>query len=160
MKGAIFTARVDSVVYFRFTGVIRYSQCGGLESFINQLFSKADFTDVAVDLEMAEMLDSTALGLLARISIEYKKISDKKAVIFIHNGELANILKRVCFDRVFNIISKPKSELDMDFVELSSISESDEQTLDCVIEAHKNLASLSSDNAHYFTDITRAVSMG
>ncbi len=160
MDGVIYSARVESVVYFRFIGVIRYSQCAGLETYINQLFSEADFTDIAIDLENAEMLDSTALGLLARISIEYKKISQKKPVIFLHNGELAQILKRVCFDQVFNIVSKPKSEFDMEFVELAPISASDEKTLECVVAAHKNLAELSSSNAHYFTDITKAVGLG
>ncbi len=157
MNGAIFSAKVGSVVYIRFAGVIRYSQCAGLEAYINQLFLDADFTDIAIDLERAEMLDSTALGLLARISIEYKKISNKKPIIFLHNGELAQILKRICFDQVFNMVSKPKNEFDMDFVELSPISTSDENTLECVVKAHNDLAGLSSDNAHFFTDITQAI---
>jgi len=157
MNGAIYSTKVGSVVYLRFTGVIRYSQCAGLEIYINQLFRDSNFTDIAIDLEKAEMLDSTALGLLARISIEYKEMSNKKPVIFLHNGELAQILKRVCFDQVFNIVSKPKNEFDMSFVELSPIPTSEEETLECVLKAHKDLAELSNDNAHFFTDITQAI---
>lgn len=160
MKGAIYSARVDSIVYLRFVGVIRYTQCAGLEKFIDKLFSNIDFDHIAIDLEPAEMLDSTALGLLAKLSIEMKKISDKKPVIFLHTGELAHILKRVCFDQVFDIIAKPKNELDMNFVELSSVSKTEEQLLECVVDAHKSLADLSCENEHYFTDITRAVAAG
>ena len=157
MDGSILSARVDSVEYIRFVGVIRYSQCAGLESHIKQLFKQPTFSEIALDLEHAEMLDSTVLGLLARISVEYKKISNKKPVIFLHSGELAHILKRVCFDQVFNIIAKSKGDNEMDFVELASISKNEEEVLECVLEAHKNLAELSITNQHYFTDITRAL---
>jgi len=156
MSGSILTARVESLEYIRFLGVIRYSQCGGLECYIDKLFRQTDEFDIAIDLEQAEMLDSTALGLLARLSIEHKKSMDKKPTIFIHQGELAHVLKRVCFDQVFNIISKPKDENDLDFVELIDVSKSDEEVLEFVIKAHKSLAEISDANDHYFTDITQA----
>ncbi len=158
MSGSILTARVDSLEYIRFLGVVRYSQCGGLEGYINKIFAQNEDFDIAIDLEQAEMLDSTALGLLARLSIEYKNRSQKKPTIFIHQGELAHVLKRVCFDQVFNIISKPKDENDLDFVELVDVSKSEEEVLACVISAHKSLAEISDANHHYFTDITQATS--
>ena len=157
MDGSILSARVASVEYIRFVGVIRYSQCAGLEAYIDSLFSNPTFKEVAIDLEQAEMLDSTALGLLAKISIEYKKISTEKPVIFIMPGELAHILKRVCFDQVFKIISKPVNDNQIDFVELDSVSQDEEQILASVVEAHKYLAEISDSNERYFTDITNAL---
>jgi len=157
MEGSILSTRLNSIEYIRFVGIIRYSQCAGLEAHIEQLFNKNDFTEIAIDLEHAEMLDSTALGLLARISIEYKKLSDKKPVIFLHKGELAHILKRVCFDQVFNIVAKSNGEHDMNFVELASVSKNEEEVLECVLEAHRDLAEISESNRHYFTDITQAI---
>jgi len=157
MQGAILSARVDSVEYLRLVGVIRYSHCAGLEAHINKIFTDPDFTEVAIDLELAEMLDSTALGLLARISIEYKKISDIKPVIFIQKGELAHILKRVCFDQVFNIVAKSQTSDMPKFIELESSPRSEEEVLDSVIQAHRNLAEISESNERYFTDITKAL---
>jgi len=158
MQGTILSTRVDSVEYIRLVGVIRYSHCAGLEAHIVKIFAEPDFSEIAIDLELAEMLDSTALGLLARISIEYKKISDKKPVIFLQKGELAHILKRVCFDQVFNILEKSQTADLSSFVELESVSKSEEEVLDCVIEAHRNLAEISESNERYFTDITKALS--
>lgn len=157
MDGSILSARVDSIEYLRFVGIIRYSQCAGLEAYIDSIFSNPTFQDIAIDLEQAEMLDSTALGLLAKISIEYKKISEDKPVIFISPGELAHILKRVCFDQVFNIISKPVGEGDIKFVELDTIRQDEKQILASVVDAHKNLAEISESNQSYFTDITKAL---
>jgi len=157
MQGSISSTRIDSVEYIRFVGVIRYSRCAGLEAHINKIFSSPDFSEIAIDLEHAEMLDSTALGLLARISIEYKNISDKKPVIFIKEGELAHILKRVCFDQVFNILAQSKTEASAQFVELESLPKSEEEVLDCVIQAHRSLAEISESNERYFTDITKVL---
>ena len=157
MEGSIMSARVDGVEYIRFMGVIRYSQCAGLESHIEKLFVEPRFSEIAIDLEKTGMLDSTALGLLARIAIEFKKMSDNRPVIFLRHGELAHILKRVCFDQVFNIVTQPKSNDDMNFVEISSVSNNEENILKCVIEAHKSLAEISEENNHYFTDITQAL---
>ena len=157
MDDKIMSARMDGVEYIRLTGVIRYSQCAGLESYIDQMFEKNNFTDIAIDLENAQMLDSTALGLLAKIAIEFKGISDNKPVIFIVGGELAHILKRVCFDQVFNIITNSKTKDDMNFVEIDSVAASEEGVLQCVVDAHRHLAKLSEQNSHYFTDITKAL---
>jgi len=157
MEGSIFSARLETIEYIKFVGVIRYTQCTGLEAYIESLFESPSFSEMVIDLNEADMLDSTALGLLARISIEYKKISDKKAVLFLQSGELAHILKRVCFDQVFNIIAKSKNKNDMNFVELNSISKSEDEVMEYVIEAHKNLAKISEKNQHYFTDITQAL---
>lgn len=157
MQGTILSARVDTVEYVRFVGIIRYSHCAGLEAHINRMFNNPDFTEVAIDLEHAQILDSTALGLLAKISIEFTKISNKKPVIFLRKGELAHILKRVCFDQVFNIISSPNQPEHLDFVELASIKKNEEQVLACVVDAHRSLAEISEDNKHYFTDITKAL---
>jgi anti-anti-sigma regulatory factor len=157
MQGMILCARVDLVEYIRFVGVIRYSQCVGLEAHIDQLFNLPDFSEIAIDLEHAEMLDSTALGLLARISIEFTKISNKKPVIFLQKGELAHILKRVCFDQVFHIIDKTNHSKNLDFVEITPITKNEDEVRACVVEAHRSLAEISEDNKRYFTDITKAL---
>ncbi len=157
MQGAILSARVDSVEYIRFVGVIRYSNCAGLEAYIDKIFEQPTFKEIAIDLEQAEMLDSTALGLLARISIEFKKVSDKKPAIFLQKGELAHILKRVCFDQVFNIVAKSNNSENLDFVELASLPKNEEEVLKCVVDAHRSLAEISESNERYFTDITRAL---
>ncbi len=157
MEGAIYSSTVGSVEYIRFVGVIRYSQCAGLESYINHIFESPTFSGLAVDLEQAEMLDSTALGLLARLSIEFKKISSDKPTIFIRTGELAHILKRVCFDQVFNIVSRPENNEGIEYVELASVIQDEKQVLKSVVEAHKSLAQISDENKKYFTDVTNAI---
>ncbi len=164
MKGRILTARLDDVEYINFIGVVRYSDCSGLEAYIDQLFqSPAHVTEIAINLENAEMLDSTALGLLAKISIEFKKATERQPVIFVKKGELAHILRRVCFDQVFHIMTNQhnKTELttdhDLNFVELATVDVGEKEVLDSVIMAHKSLAEISVNNEHYYTDISKVL---
>jgi len=157
MKGRILAANRDNIEYLKFTGTVRYSHCAGLEQHINKIFVSKNFDDFVIDLVEAEILDSTALGLLAKIAIELKECSDKKPVIIVHHGELEKILKRVCFDQVFELVYvKPQDsdQMGQTFKELQAGRQTEEQILQRVIGAHKNLASLDQKNEKLYRDIT------
>ncbi len=157
MDGSIFAARIDDIEYIKFFGTVRYSHCGGLESHIDSLFENKDFDEVVIDLEDAEILDSTALGLVARIAIELKKYSEHKPVIFLSRGELSNILRRVCFDQVFNIIVDHNNPEHGELRELTSQPQNEERVLERVVSAHKHLAKIDKGNEALYRDITGAL---
>ena len=157
MNGSVFATSVDGIEYIKFTGTVRYSHCGGLETHIDLLLSDKSTNEIVIDLEEAEILDSTALGLLARIAIEQKKLHHTRPVIFLKEGELNNILKRVCFDRVFELVHSTEFRLKSELEELVSQPKSEEAVLQRVIKAHQNLALLSSKNAQLYRDITNAL---
>lgn len=157
MDGAIYAARVDNIEYVKFYGTVRYSHCAGLESHIDSIFASNDFEEIVVDLDQAEILDSTALGLLARIAIELKKNSELQPVIFVKKGELLNILKRVCFDQVFNIISDDKLKNEDQYEELVSGPEDEKKVLQRVIKAHEYLAEVDQKNEALLKDITKVI---
>ncbi len=157
MDGNVYAAKVDAIEYIKFTGTVRYSHCAGLEAHINRLFEKKDFDEIAIDMMETDILDSTALGLLAKISIEQKKYNQLKPVILIPDNELLKILKRLCFDQVFNIVSSTHTQTEVNFEELSGDNQDEKDVLRRVIEAHKNLASLADSNESLFHEITRAL---
>lgn len=158
MDGSILSLRDGAIEYIKFCGTVRYSHCAGLETHISILFEKNDFDEIVIDLEDAEILDSTALGLLARVAIELKRQSGLKPVIFISQGELVNILKRVCFDQVFTIILDDNKKIMGEFKKLPGVSQNEQQILNRVIDAHRNLAKLDQQNEHLYNDITNALS--
>jgi len=157
MDGSIFAARDDDIEYIKLFGTVRYSHCAGLESHIDKLFEKNDFDEVVIDLEEADILDSTALGLLARVAIELKKTSSLLPIIFIRQGELANVLKRVCFDQVFTIMINSHRQKQAGFKEIPNQTQSEKQILQRVLSAHRNLATLDKKNEKLYQDITKAL---
>ncbi len=157
MEGSIFAASVDGIEYIKFIGTVRYSHCGGLESHIDYLFDGHNYNQIVVDLEEADILDSTALGLLAKIAIELKSNTDSNPVIFLKKGELSNIIKRVCFDQVFQIIYNTEQSEPAELQELVNDSHDEKQVLQRVIDAHRNLSRLNKDNDQLYKDITCAL---
>lgn len=157
MDGAIYAATIDNIEYVKFFGTVRYSHCAGLESHIDSIFENPEFEEIVIDLDDADILDSTALGLLARIAIELKKITDLKPVVFVKNGELLNILKRVCFDQVFQIITEDKIDAKGEYRELVSSPEDEQRVLTRVIKAHEYLAEVDEKNSQLLKDITKTL---
>ncbi len=157
MDGAIYAASIDGIEYIKFTGTVRYSHCSGLESHINQLFADKQCTQVVVDLEQAEVLDSTALGLLAKVAIEMKKYCETRPVIFMVEGELHRIINRVCFDQVFDVVFDRKPLRSDDLEALNTAPSDEESVLKRVIGAHRSLAELSESNESLYRDITGAL---
>ncbi|WP_444998181.1 STAS domain-containing protein [Aliikangiella sp. IMCC44359] len=157
MDGAVFATSVDGIDYIKFEGTVRYSHCAGLEAHIDQLFDNGLLNEIVIDLEDAEILDSTALGLLAKVAIEMKKRTEKRPVIFMARGELNNIIKRVCFDQVFNLVFDNKRQPLDELEELVGQPQDDETVLKRVIEAHRSLAELSKENESLYRDITSAL---
>jgi len=157
MSGSILAASVEGIEYIKLNGIVRYSHCGGLEGHIDQLFAKGHLDAIVIDLEEADIIDSTALGLLARIAIEFKKVSENRPVIFLKKGELDKIIKRVCFDQVFDLVYDKNRQEGGDFKELVSNAQNEEQILRRVVEAHRSLAELSKENENLYRDITQAL---
>ncbi len=162
--GLIQVANLDATEYIRFYGIVRYSHCSGLELHIDQLFKNQTFEHIVIDLTHADILDSTALGLMAKIAIELRKLKREQAVIIVGDGELKNILKRVCFDQVFLILGQQEAVENNNkntnqankqkYRALSQLPLGEEKLLETVIKAHKNLSQLSHKNENLFRDIT------
>lgn len=154
MEGSILATSVNDIEYIKFIGTIRYSHCGGLESHIEYLFDGHDYKQIVIDLEEADILDSTALGLLAKIAIQLKNTTKVSPIIFLKTGELANIIKRVCFDQVFQLIFNGELQPFEALEELVSNEQDEKQVLQRVIDAHESLAILSEKNRQLYKDIT------
>jgi anti-anti-sigma regulatory factor len=165
MKAGIFNAIFEDILYIQCLGVLRYHDSVGLDQYIEQLFdvSNKDNTFkhikmIVINLECAEMLDSTMLGILAKIAIGFKKKTQKEPFIFIGEGELNELLKRICFDRIFFIIShtqwikRPEKEV-LDLKAIKNVSVSEETLFQLVLDAHHHLSKISPNNAYYYNDL-------
>ena len=67
--GKIEVANQQGTYVIKLSGDVRLNLCSALESYLDNMFLDNDFEAVFVDLTDAEGVDSTTLGLLAKISI-------------------------------------------------------------------------------------------
>lgn len=145
-------ARYDSILFFKLTGELKYTYSIGFDYFIDQLMEKNDFDHAVFDLTEAEYIDSTNLGLMAKLAVYMKKQDKPVPTIISTNDNINQILESVNFGSFFKIIRKPETS----FTPEDRIPqfEGDRKTsTKMIIEAHKNLIRLSKENKETFQDI-------
>ena len=94
--GRIQFAEQDGTFVLKFVGEVRLTLCSALDATIERIFTARNFTAIVIDLTETRSIDSTTLGLLARM--EATASSTGMGV----NGEVG--LLGSCW-RAFNTIS-------------------------------------------------------
>lgn len=155
-SGRILYAVHDGTYVIKFAGDVRVPLCASLEGFLDRMFSDPELCAVLIDLTETVAIDSTALGLIAKIAVVLRQRLDKKPVILSTNPDVNRILGSMGFDRVFLILEKapaPEGALD----ELPFNEPSQQELTRHVIEAHRVLMSLNEKNKATFRDLVAAL---
>ncbi len=151
--GKVFYAKQDHLYILKFVGDIRYTMGHSLDNFLDQLFAQMDFDDVLIDLTEATSIDSTALGLLAKIANLMRTHSDKKVTIASGNEDIDQILASVGFYQVFSIRDDHPG-FRMEAVRQLLISDSSKAGMaKTLFEAHSILSELNDNNRKVFETV-------
>ena len=71
-EGRILAASHDGAYVLRLVGDVRLTLCATIDDFIDRMFADPDFASIWVDLCEAEGMDSTTLGMLAKLALKVK----------------------------------------------------------------------------------------
>lgn len=145
-------AEIQNSYLFKLVGTLRYDKCAAFKDYIYKVFPYKNFNSVLVDLSDVAVIDSTNLGLLAKIA-EYtlEKADDKP--ISITNGNVHKILLSMNFDQIFEIVSdKDVSKIEFNEIQKREI-EDDREMNKILLEAHKNLQRIDDENVSKFSDV-------
>jgi len=148
----ILVAEEKGIYLIKLVGDVRVVLCCCLNDYIETIFSKGDAKEVIVDLMDATGVDSTTLGLLAKLAIYAKREFSLKPKVFCHHDEIFKTLELMGFDDVFDIIDgePPTSN------ELKDLKEG-VMDLDLyrrnVLDAHKVLVELNPKSRNDFMDL-------
>ncbi len=107
-EGQILYAKVSNTYVLKFSGDVRYTICAPLSAFIKQL-QQQEFDDILIDLTETEGIDSTNLGLLARIANLVQDRFHRKTTVVSTNANVNRILETVGFYDVFTIDDRQHS---------------------------------------------------
>jgi anti-anti-sigma factor len=150
--GQIVVADHAGVYIIKMMGDVRLTLCVSFDKFIHGMLSEANFSSVLFDLSEAEAVDSTTLGLMAKISLLAQEKRNIIPVILATNASIKRILQTMGFIDIFTIVDT----LEMDLTPAKNLTpiECDENTVkEKVIEAHKVLMSLNEKNHETFRNL-------
>ncbi|WP_252179242.1 STAS domain-containing protein [Endozoicomonas sp. 4G] len=152
--GKILFAKNNGTHVVKLVGEVRLTLCSSLEKMLN----KPDFTSVIIDLTDADTIDSTSLGLLAKLSIQTKKNLGLVPVIISTKDDITRILLSVGFDRVFVIVRELEGyenlNLDMQEIICEGNLEQSAQARQ-VLDAHQVLMGMNKGNQKAFSELVK-----
>lgn len=154
--GQILVAEHDGVNMIRLIGDVRLTLCISFDQFIDAMFSQEDFKSVVFDLRDAEGIDSTTLGLIAKISIGSRERGLDKPVCISSNPSITRLLESMGFEDILNIVMD--SDLpQLDDVKELNIQDNEEEAQKTVLEAHQVLMKLNEPNKIKFHELVETL---
>lgn len=157
MEGRILVTESEGACVMKLEGDVRLTLCARVDAFLDSMFSHP-FESVVVDINEAEGIDSTTLGLLAKLALRAREERGIQPTLFSANGDLTRVVRSMGLERVFTIVeAMPDVRADE---ELPQVEASDETIRRQVLDAHQVLMNLDHRNVTAFKDLVAALQTG
>ena len=154
--GKILVSDNEGNYLLKLIGDVRVTLCGSLNRHMETIFGSHDVKKVIVDMLEAEGLDSTTLGLMAKLGMYCRKEYGINVQVFCQNPSILRTLECMGFEEIFDIIQEVPT-IDAELHSIESVSSEVDEIRRQVVEAHKLLMQLNPDNSKEFTDLIRAL---
>lgn len=157
MSGKILVGNHDGVYILRFEGDVRVTLSGSFDHYMDKMLEDGTLTAVLVDLGDAVAIDSTSLGVLAKLSIQVQQKRGRLPTLICQTDDILRVLKNMGFDDIFAIVDS-EYHLDQGLAELPMAHDMSEDILrERVIEAHRVLMDMNAVNRKTFSDLVAAL---
>ncbi len=155
--GKILFAEQDGVHVLKFIGEVRLTLGPTISTFLEKLESCDHFQSMIIDLSETETIDSTALGLIAKIGICTREYFDSRASIVSPREDITRILNSMAMEQVCVVTCDDVVAEASGLQELPTEITSEEVLRDQVLDAHKTLMALADQNFDKFQDLVEAL---
>lgn len=157
--GQILVADYEGVYVIKMVGDVRLTLCVSFDQYIEMLFGKNDFRTILFDLSEAAGLDSTTLGLVAKIAVKSEAVKSIQPLIICDRPDIVKLLASMAIDTVCEIIDQPPQEYctTTGFLGLEACESEECFVKEKVLEAHCVLMGLNETNKQTFTDLVQTL---
>ncbi len=155
-NGKILAADYRQMAMLKFVGDVRVLMSSTLDAYCAGLYRRPILDAMLVDMTETRGIDSTALGLLAKMAIQLRNRFNVIPTIVSTNPDITRTLKSMSFDLIFKIVDKPLGQKTQ-YNELQAKKESEDTVREKVIDAHLTLMTLSEENRLEFQDLVQAL---
>lgn len=151
-SGAAFYVRQGNTYILKLIGDVRYTMGCALGDFLDGLFTHTDYDDIMVDLTEAHSIDSTSLGLLAKIANFNRQHFSHKTTLLSTNPDVNQILDSMGFYDIFNIRDTGEAITEA-LQQLAINAPCKDELTRIVYEAHQTLSDLNPHNQEAFKEV-------
>lgn len=156
-NGKILAADYRHMAMLKFVGDVRVLMSSTLDAYCSSLYRRPILDAMLIDMTETRGIDSTALGLLAKMAIQLRNRFNVIPTIISTNPDVTRTLKSMSFDLIFKIVDKVPPKTPDSYNELQQKKESEDTVREKVIDAHLTLMTLSEENRLEFQDLVQAL---
>lgn len=155
-NGNVLHASNNDVHVLRFIGDIRYTLSPSIDRFLEGIFAGPKPAGFVIDLTETDSIDSTNLGLLARLATRMQRLDARRVTIVSSRADINAVLNSMALDEVFDIVTD--TGIEADAAQKVPQANSDRETLTrTLIDAHRALMDINENNREMFRDVVTAL---
>ncbi len=148
----IYVAEHEGVNVIRMVGDVRLTLCLSFDAFIDHILSQKNFKSVVFDLTQARAIDSTTLGLMAKIAILGQRKQHPKPLVISSDTGITRLLVSMGFEDIFHIVDHADMHVQAD-IPLAANIEEEQAIKNTILNAHKTLSEMNDLNEQTFKEL-------
>lgn len=157
-SGQIMVGDHQGIYVVKLVGDVRLNLCTSFDNFIDKMFSHSEFRGVVFDMHETEGVDSTTLGLMAKIAFRSAERKGGKPLVLCEDRGLLHLLDSMGFEDLMDISSDADNDAYHAEPAPLKCNAPDEHTArEMVLEAHRVLMSMNEQNESTFRDLVHAL---
>jgi anti-anti-sigma factor len=153
-EGRVTYAQEDRWHVLRYVGRVDYTVAPAIDRFVQTLFEDGRVRPFLFDLREARLIDSTNLGLLARIAERVRRGEGGASTIVSSREDINDVLSSMGFKEIFDLRSElpytPRAQTE-ELVTADVPSQG--ELLRTMLDAHRTLVTLNDGDRKRFQDV-------
>lgn len=152
--GHIEYAGLNGTHVFKLIGEVRAQACYGLDHLLEKFDQLEQVNGVIVDLTETKFVDSTALGVVAKLGLKLHARYQLQPLLLSTNPDISTLAHSMGLGQIFLVLNCPNNQLCC----TESLPEEDADQLELlhtVLEAHRTLMSLNANNRAMFEPLVQ-----
>lgn len=152
--GHVEYASLDGTHIFKLIGEVRAQSCISLDKLLERIEQQKNVIGAIVDLTQTTFIDSTVLGVLAKLGLKLKQIHHIQAVMLSTNPDITTLANSMGLGQVFVILNYC-GDPTVCTRALIDDNISHNAMLSTVLDAHKTLMKLNQNNQNMFEPLVK-----
>lgn len=152
--GHVEYASLNGTHIFKLIGEVRAQSCISLDKLLNKIEQQDNVVGAIVDLTETSFIDSTVLGVLAKLGLKLKQVHHIQAVMLSTNSDITTLANSMGLGQVFVILNYC-GDSHVCTRALMEEHVTHRNMLTTVLDAHKTLMKLNESNKNMFEPLVK-----
>ncbi len=152
--GKIYYTMVDTICVIKMVGRIAYRISPNFDLFLEKVKDRSQVKNFVVDLTEATHIDSTNLGLLAKLNRFSRTKSSCPPTIISTNVTINTLLLNIGLSSIFDIVDNV-NDIQSTFKKLPHMKDTGDRVARIMLKTHQELAQMSETDKELLKDVVK-----